>query len=274
MITYTGSANLSNTIQIPQDSDNADANSVNLAAKAELDNQVTLLTLYSQIMSSTSPIRIDSVNGIDIVVGPLSNVLVQASGTWTILTTALSTTINAANIEGGGAFDTNKWYYIYVWSLAGVPQFQLSIIPPDGYGLYKNGSFGYKYLGSVRTDGASNVLSFHKYNGVTLYSQIYSIGTGSSSTRTSLGASNYIPPTARMGKFCILLNTTPGGLAGELRLYEDNVTTAYTSITYPANSYQSLYLDHTVDISQTLYYNVPVFTGTLGISYYCQGYYE
>ena len=67
MITYTGSANLSTTIQIPQDLDNADANSVNLAAKAEIDNQVTLLTLYSQIMSSTSPIRIDSVNGIDIV---------------------------------------------------------------------------------------------------------------------------------------------------------------------------------------------------------------
>ena len=167
MITYTGSANLSTTIQIPQDLDNADANSVNLAAKAEIDNQVTLLTLYSQIMSSTSPIRIDSVNGIDIVVGPLSNVLVQASGTWTILTTASGTTINAANIEGGGAFQPNKWYYIYVRSLAGIPQFQLSIIPPDGYGLYKNGSFGFKYLGSLRTDATSNVLSFHKYNGVT-----------------------------------------------------------------------------------------------------------
>ena len=29
------------------------------------------------------------------------------------------------------------------------------------------GSFGYKYLGSLRTDATSNVLSFHKYNGVT-----------------------------------------------------------------------------------------------------------
>lgn len=274
MITYTGSPALSTTIQIPQDLDNADANSVNLAAKAELDNQVTLLKLYGQIMSSTSPIKIESTNSTSVIVSPLSNVLVQDAGTWTILTTSLATTLTSANTEGGGPFDVNKWYYIYVWSLVGVAQFQLSAIPPDGFGLYKNGSFGYKYLGSFRTDVGANILPFRKYNGVTLYSNIYSIGTGISQTRTSLSASNYIPPTARMGKFCILLNTTPGGLSGELRLYEDNATSAYTSITYPANSYQSLYLDHTVDTSRTLYYNVPVATGTLGISYYCQGYYE
>ena len=274
MITYTGSANLSTTIQIPQDLDNADANSVNLAAKAELDNQVTLLKLYGQIMSSTSPIKIDSTNGTDIIVSPLSNVLVQTLGTWTVLTTSLATTLTAANIEGGGAFDTNKWYYIYVWSLAGVPQFQLSIIPPDGYGLYKNGSFGYKYLGSIRTDSGGTIYKFHKYNGITLYSELHPIGAGASLTRTSLSASSFIPPTARMGKFCILVNTSLGSLSGELRLYEDNTTTAYTSVTYPANSYQSLYLDHTIDASQTIYYNVPVVTGTLGINYYCQGYYE
>lgn len=274
MITYTGSPALSTTIQIPQDLDNADANSVNLSAKAELDNQVTLLKLYGQIMSSTSPIKVESTSTTSVVVSPLSNVLVQDAGTWTILTTGLATTLTSADTEGAGPFQADKWYYIYVWSLVGIPQFQLSIVPPDGFGLYKNGSFGYKYIGSFRTDSGANILPFHKYNGVTLYSNINSIGTGISSVRTALTSSSYIPPTSRMGRFCIIANTVPTGLSGELRLYQDNVTSAYTSIIYPANSYQSLYLDHCVDTSRTLWYNVPTFTGTLGVSYYCQGYYE
>lgn len=272
--TYTGTAGLQTTIQIPQDLDNADAASVNISSKAEIDNQVTLLQLYGHIMSSTAPIRIESTNLTDILVYPLSNVLVQESGTWKVLTKSSSTTLTGANVEGGGGYVANTWYYIYVYSLVGVPQFQLSAIPPDGFGLFKGGSFSYKYLGSIRTDPMAKVLPFHKYNGVTLYDVILSIGTGTSSTITSLASNLYIPPTARIGKFNALVNTTPGGLSGELRFYPSNSPTNYTPVTYPGNSYQMIYLDMPVDVTQKLWYNVPTFTGSLGISYFCVGYYE
>ena len=86
--TYTGTPSLTNTIRIPQDLDNADAASVNVSAKTEIDNQVSLFQLYGQLMSSTSPIKIQCTDGVTIKVSPLSSVLLNVTNTWnTLLTT-------------------------------------------------------------------------------------------------------------------------------------------------------------------------------------------
>lgn len=273
--TYIGTANLQTTIEIPQDLDNADAASVNVSSKAEIDNQVTLLQLYGRLMSSTAPIRIDSVNKTEITIYPLSNVLVQENGIWQVLTKDSSTLLKGTDVEGGSGFVANTWYYIYVYSFLGVPQFQISPVYPDIFGLFKQGTFSFKYLGSIKTDSMAKVIPFHKYNGVTLYATVLSIGSGNSNTITSVASDLYIPKTAKTGKFSILINTTSGGLAGELRLYSSNITpTNYVPINYPGNSYQTTYTDASVDENQKLWYNVPTFTGSLGISYFCVGYYE
>ena len=280
--TYTGTPSLTNTIQIPQDLDNADAASVNVSAKAEIDNQVSLFQLYGQLMSSTSPIKIQCTDGVTIKVSPLSSVLLNVTNTWNTLLTTTESNVTAANVEGGGGvFVANTWYYLYVYSLAGVAAFQLTTTVPDGYRLYKNGSFGFKYLCAVRTDGSANVIPFTKYNGMTIYSGLENIGTGpppppDTNNITALASSNRIPITATIGKFGVLINTTPAGLSGEIRFYSSGlVTDPYISVTYPGNGYQSLYFDSPVDISQQLWYKVQPFTGaTPGISYSCIGYYE
>ena len=74
---------------------------------------------------------------------------------------------------------------------------------------------------------------------------------------TALASSNRIPITATIGKFGVLINTTPAGLSGEIRFYSSGlVTDPYISVTYPGSGYQSLYFDSPVGISQQLWYKV------------------
>lgn len=272
-IPYVGTSSLTTTIQIPQDLDNADAASVNLSSKAEIDNQVALLTAYGQLMASTCPIRIESTGATTLTVGPIPHAFVQEGGSWIVVSTSVATNLTAADVEGGGGFVGPNWYYIYISSMGGLPIFQISLTPPDGYFLYKIGSFAYKFLGSLRFDGT--IESFLKYDGVVVYRNAsLSIGSGTNSTVTALASNLRIPPTARIGKFSTLVNTTSGGSGGEIRFHPNGAPTEYISFIYPGNNLLNIVFDCAVSNVQDIYYSVPVTVGPTTMTYFCLGYYE
>jgi len=276
-IPYVGTSSLTTTIQIPQDLDNADAASVNLSSKAEIDNQVALLTAYGQLMASTCPIRIESTGATTLTVGPIPHAFVQEGGSWIVVSTSVATNLTAADVEGGGGFGmVPKWYYIYIYAFGGLPFFQISPYPPDGYLLYKNGSFAYKFLGSLRFDGVA-IESFLKYDGVVIYREAsLSIGSGTNSTVTALASNIKIPPTARIGKFSTLVNTTSGGSGGEIRFHPNAPfePTEYISFIYPGNNLLNIVFDCAVSNLQVISYSVPVTVGPTTMTYFCLGYYE
>lgn len=273
-IPYVGSSSLTTTIQIPQDLDNADAASVNISSKAEIDNQVALLTAYGQLMSSTCPIRVESTGATTLTVAPIPHAFVQEGGSWKVVSTSVTTNLTAADVEGGGGFVGPNWYYIYISSMGGLPIFQISLTPPDGYYLYKNGSFAYKFIGSINFNGVF-IEPFLKYDGVVVYrSAALAIGSGTNITITSLASNTRIPPTSRIGKFSVLVNTTSGGSGGELRFYPNGAPTEYLSFIYPGNNLLNMVFDCAVKNTQEVFYSVPVTIGPTAMTYFCLGYYE
>jgi len=102
--TYVGVSNFNPSITIPVDGDLADANSVNVSAKDELDTQINLFESYGQLMQSTSPLRVrfSSLNSID--VDPIPFIALTEGGTWKTTFTTTTTNVSDADLEGGGVF--------------------------------------------------------------------------------------------------------------------------------------------------------------------------
>jgi len=208
--TYTGTPVLNTSITIPQDGDNANAASVNVASQALLDMQVYLLRTYGLTMQSTSPIRVrdDNFNVADtVLIYPIPSVVVDDGGTWKAVFTITNTTLSSTDVEGGGGFVANTWYYVYAYAMMSSCKFQISPVKPDIYGLYKDGTFSHKYICSFKTDGSAHIIGFNKYGNFTQYQQNLSIGGGNSTTQTSLSSDSYIPPITggTMSRICKVL---------------------------------------------------------------------
>lgn len=152
---YVGSPVLSTSITIPVDGDLADANSVNVSSKALADNDYYLMRSLGQIPESTCPLKMYSLAPFvgQITVDPIPFVVVTENGVYKTISTNTSVSLGSADIEGGGNFLPNTIYYIYMFSVAGVADFQLSTTPPDTIRLYKQGGTTHKYIGTFATDG-------------------------------------------------------------------------------------------------------------------------
>ena len=271
-IPYIGAPNLTTTIQIPQDLDNADAASVNLSSKAEVDNQVSLLTAYGQLMSSTCPIRIVSTGATTLTVSPIPHAFVLEGGSWKVVNTSVDTLLTAADVEGGGGYIGPNWYYIYIYSAGGLPLFQISPTPPDKYYLYKTGSFAFKYLGAVRFD--VTIIPFVKYGGVVSYMTNIMIGSGVNAAITALSSDQYIPTTARIGNFSATIDTSSGSGGATFHMHPNGAPTEYISITYPGNNLVNINFDCAVSNTRIISYSVPFIVGPTTILYLINGYYE
>lgn len=193
---YTGSPTLTTSITIPADGDLANALSVNVSSKALIDMQTFMIQSFGQVQQSTSPIRMYTTGAATFVLRALPIVVVNEAGVWKTINSVGNTSIGTGNIEGGGAFVANTWYYTYAYSVAGVFTIQLSTTPPDLYQLYKNdGTFRYKFLGSFRTDGAGAIIDFSKYGEQVQYSEAPTLSGGgtASSSETLIGTLQYVP---------------------------------------------------------------------------------
>lgn len=277
---YSGTPVLNTSITIPVDGDNANANSVNVSSKALVDSQVLLYQVYGQLQQSTCPIRIyDNGDGKNITVQPIPNVLVTENGTWKTVLTTMATTIGVANIEGAPAdYSADTWYYIYAFSDMGTCKFQISTVGSDKYNLYKNGLFSHKYLCAFKTDGAKNIIRFHKYANFYQYLTPQSIGSGIATTYTPLNSDLFIPPNpaaghiSRIGKFAVDVDAAIGN-GSIIQLASDTGIVGYF-LTYSSGQRTTFFVECPVDSNARLLYRVQAPSGSTTITYRICGYYE
>ena len=102
------------------------------------------------------------------------------------------------NLEGGGAYGNNTFYYVYVYIVAGVPTFQISTTVPDVYRIFKSGGTTHKYLFSFVTNGIGNVARFYWDDGAMhLYNEL-GVVSGAPVVATSVSMAGYLPPHAKI----------------------------------------------------------------------------
>lgn len=121
-----------------------------------------------------------------------------------------NTDINEANLEGGGAYANNTFYYVYVYINAGVPTFQISGTAPDVYRIFKSGNTSYKYLFSFVTNGIGNVARFYWDKGVMRLHNERIVVTTAPVVAASVSLTGYIVPHAMIATVRSSLDNSAG----------------------------------------------------------------
>ena len=257
--TYVGSSNFNQSITIPSDGDLADANSVNVSAKAEIDTQINLFESYGQLMQSTCPIRARRSAVRDVEIDAIPFIAVTEGGTWKTIFTTTSTTVTQANLEGGGTFTPDTWYFIYAYSVAGVCTFQISTTLPDVFLIYKNGTFSHKFICSFRTNSGSDINVFEKYGNYVTYESQLSVGGGSSITESPLSTSVYIPPTVNnVPRLCRLTMDINSNTTATDTLITVRSISGSDGYTFYARAFglDTTFFEISTDDTRTVYYQV------------------
>lgn len=273
--TYVGTSAFFPSITIPVDGDLADAASVNGAAMDEIDTQIFLLQTYGQLMQSTCPIRARWSTLISLDIEPIPFMAVTESGTWKSIFTTMLTNVSETDLEGGGSFAINTWYFVYAYSIGGVANFQISAQMPDQYFLYKNGTFSHKYICSFKTNTLGQILPFEKYGNYVTYEASLAVGGGSSTIEAPLTTANYVPPSVNNApRLCKLVgnaDSTATFLPSTLTIRPRSGSGGYEFI-IPALGAESIILETPTDDTGTVYYFLS--DGSVSILFGLLGYYE
>lgn len=132
----------------------------------------------------------------------------------------------------GLSLTASTMYHVYLYLNGTTPSVEIVTTAPSapyfGSACRKTGDTSRRYLGSLITDGSSNVIGFvhsgtHMY--YTVSQRILSAGTATSSTQVSAAA--VVPPTATIGKFQFQL--TAGGATATLYFAPGNITASSTN---------------------------------------------
>lgn len=122
----------------------------------------------------------------------------------------VNTDINETNLEGGGNYANNTFYYVYVYVSGGVSAFQISTTAPDAYRIFKSGGTTHKYLFSFWTNGLGRVNRFYFENGTyTSYSE-RAISTTNPTVATSVSLVGFLPPHAKRAIIRSTLDNSAG----------------------------------------------------------------
>lgn len=268
--TYVGTPNYTTSVTIPTDGDLAAAASVNPATQSEADMDYFLLRAIGEQPSSTSSIGLYSVNGADIYIGPISNIIVMENGIYKTLSLGALSLINKAQLGGGLLnYPANTWLYIYAFSNAGIVDFTIVTSPPDGAKLYQQGTDTFKYIGCFKTDGAALVIPFHMQRGIYTYLQSVNGGGGNNTMETIINTSAYVPPTSRSGMFGYYINNSAA--AGNFNLITIPGTGGWQGQAPAMTTFQGS-VQLAVDDSRNLRYKVSLGTISLGLTVF--GFYE
>lgn len=268
--TYVGTPNYTTSVTIPNDGDLAAAASVNPATQSEADMDYFILRAIGQQPTSTSAIGMYSVDGVNIFITPISNIIVMENGLYKSLSSAASTSIGPAQLGGGLlAYPANTWLYIYTFSNAGVLNFTIVTSPPDGSKLYQQGTDTFKYIGCFKTDGTPNVIPFHMSRGVYTYLTSVNAGGGNNTAETVITTSAYVAPTSRSGLFGYYINNS--GAAGTFNLVTIAGTGGWQGQAPAMTTFQGS-VQLATDDSRNLKYRVSLGTINLGLNVF--GFFE
>ena len=146
-------------------------------------------------------------------------------------------TLSVADLEGGGAFGINTWYYVYLDTTFGVGVDVINTTVPMTEQNYQNANAKRRYVGAFRTDGSGNLKLFRKIGRRTVYLQ--PIVEHANISINTVGSPNSFP----------LFWCVPGGIgtsSARLRLEISNSDTQA----------QSFYWEH--DSTVGSFYTVPI----------------
>lgn len=178
----------------------------------------------------------------------------------------------------GLTLTASTWYHLYLYSNAGTPAVEASTTAPAtayfGTARSKTGDTTRRYLGSVKTDSSSHVLSFyHEASTGSIHYRVdlnnaalFLVNNGTATSDATISAAGAVPVTART-MLAFAENNDTGGLV--FISNADAGTPASTHILAFIRASRSLYGDIQLTSSQTFTYEVQT-TGKL--SCYCAGY--
>jgi len=263
MITYIGTPAYTSSITIPSDGDLASAASVNNPTKSEADMDYFILQAVGNITQG-SPITLYSDDLATVNVGPISLAIVTETGLYTAVSTNAIQNIGTAQLETGVNYVASTWYYIYIYSVAGVAAFQISTTPPDTYRQYKATSTSHKYIGSFKTNGGGQIVRFYAIRGVYQYLDDNAISTGNATTETVVATNAYVPPTSRL----VNLHLFYDNIAGATSSYQIITTPTTAGISFVAfgSTISDLAYQFMTYIDQTMRYKVGNTSVSLSIS--------
>ena len=201
---YAITDNIPSFVILPSDGDPLFAASANIFEKKIFDGNNAVFESLCKLPNSNSSIRAVCSDGINIKIAPFS-VEVALTGTYYFVKTVDEISINSSNLEGGGGFMPNTWYYVYYKVTAG-PTFTtvISTTAPHKYKLYRDNAGAQdltsKYLLSFKVLVGMTILPFKKLGHQTKYMlglPLLAYGTHVGAGAPALvDCSLFVPPTA------------------------------------------------------------------------------
>lgn len=209
--------------------------------------------------------------------------------------TSISVGVGACYAENGDLIDVastltagslslsaSTWYHVYVYLSGGSPAMEVVTTAPvlwRGTAYSKTGDTSRRYVGSVLTDGSSNVMNFvhNPLQNQILYRKFQSTASpclvlngGTATTATAVGCSSIVPATSRTALIHIV-NTADQ----VLRTGDDNSVSS-AQVTYALSAgntaAQRFAVPHILDSSLQLWYAFNAAVGSGGATMYVLGY--
>jgi len=261
--TYIGTPAYTASITIPSDGDLASAASVNNPTKSEADMDYFILQAAGNLTQG-SPISLYSTDLATIDVGPVSLAIVTETGLYTAVSTNAVQNIGVAQLETGVNYVASTWYYIYIYSVAGVAAFQISTTVPDTFRQYKATSTSHKYIGSFRTNGGGQPIRFYAIRGIYTYLDDVSVSSGNATTETVVATNGYVPPTSRLVNLHLSYDNTAGATSS-FQIISTPTTTGVTFVAF-ASAVSDLTYQFMTYTDQTMRYKVGNASVSLTIS--------
>jgi len=247
----TNIANLTKTIQVPQDSvDNVDQTSVNQPYQKLLNNFYSTLNRMPYVKPSLSMSCLD---GATITVYPFDGLWASKSALlanldYTCLSKTTSTNITAADIVGGGGYVANTIYYVYAIYDSPSGNSTKLIIRTDAPDATKTWAvvaaitqYNHRYIGSLICDVGPIIKAFNMKDG---QYRLLDTGTVTGSPLTGIAdvnvTCNLLPVTASQITFLMGFTNTSGGSA-TFSLKPTGAAAYKYSLTVAITSYSSIH---------------------------------
>lgn len=163
--------------------------------------------------------------------------------------------VTSALVKSGLSLSASTWYHIYVYLSAGVTTAEVVTTAPvawKGTAYSKTGDTSRRYVGSIKTDGSSNVYAFvHSgnrilYNVAITASPFRVLSAGTATSNTAVSVADAVPVTT-VGVILYLTN-----LHASVIVRLANSSGANIIGVRPVTT---LMIDFFTDASQNIYYN-------------------
>ena len=187
------------TLSGPSDTAACNAASVNTPFTDALSGiEAARLMLYNGL--SKKP-YLRCLDGETVVMAGVPAMAVTVSGVWTVKGPIAAQSFVVADLEGGGAFVDDTFYYMYLKLVAGTVTRVISTTAPDVYNAYRASNTDQAYVGSFLYHGTPNeIASFSAVNGEYTYHSVYpftTLAAGTGPTAINLATLKMVPPSAR-----------------------------------------------------------------------------